>query len=31
MREHYAALDAELDRRLEQKRALGDQPPLDPA
>jgi hypothetical protein len=31
MREHYAALDAELDRRLEQKRSLGDQPPLDPA
>ncbi|MEA3078246.1 MAG: hypothetical protein QOF60_3154 [Actinomycetota bacterium] len=31
MREHYAALDAELDRRLEQKRALGDEPPLDPA
>jgi hypothetical protein len=26
MREHYAALDAELDRRLEQKRALGEEP-----
>jgi hypothetical protein len=26
MREHYAELDAELDRRLEQKRALGEEP-----
>ena len=26
LREHYAALDEELDRRIEQKRALGEDP-----